>query len=62
VDTLLEQVYAALAGVTGTGIQDVTPAVRIDWDYSAADANIVAVSFTAEVLHRTEAATLTAWN
>ena len=61
VDALLGQVFAALAGVTGTGIQDVVPAVRIDWDYSAADNNVVAVSFTTDVLHRTEASTLTAW-
>jgi len=61
VDSLLEQVYAALAGVTGTGIQDVVPAVRIDWDYSAADANVIGVSFSAEVIHRTEGNTLTAW-
>ncbi|MEY2654567.1 MAG: hypothetical protein RLZZ524_1595 [Pseudomonadota bacterium] len=61
IDGLLGQVFAALAGVTGTGIQDVLPAVRIDWDYSAADSNVIAVSFTAEVLHRTEATTLTAW-
>lgn len=61
VDALLEQVFAALAGVTGTGIQDVVPAVRIDWDYSAADNNVVGVSFTTDVLHRTEGSTLTAW-
>ena len=61
VDALLGQVYAALAGVTGAGIQDVVPATRIDWDYSAADNNVVAVSFTADVLHRTAAPTLTAW-
>ena len=61
VDALLASVFAALAGVTGTGIQDVVPAVRIDWDYSAADSNVVGVSFTAEVLHRTAGSTLTAW-
>lgn len=61
VDTLLTSVYAALAGVSGVGIQDVTPAVRLDWDYSAADSNVIGVSFTTDVLHRTEGSTLTAW-
>ena len=61
VDGLLAQVYAALSGVTAAGVQSVVPAVRIDWDYSAADSNVIVASFTAEVVHRTEGSTLTAW-
>lgn len=61
IDALLAAVYAALATVTATGLQDVIPATSLQWDYSAADANVVAVSFTVDVLHRTESATLSAW-
>lgn len=61
IDTLLGDVYAALAGVTADGVQDVVPGANIVYDYSAADLNIAAVSLTADVLHRTQAATLTAW-
>jgi hypothetical protein len=61
VDDLLTAVYAALAGISGAGIQDVIPGSDIAWDYTGADVNIAAVSITAEVLHRTEAATLTTW-
>lgn len=61
IDTLLASAYAALAGVTATGVQEVADFARIDWDYSGADLNIAAVSITADVIHRTEGNTLTAW-
>lgn len=61
VDSLLADVYAALATLGGDGIQDIVPATVIRWDYSAADLNIAGCSISVDVIHRTAAATLTAW-
>lgn len=61
VDDLLAAAYARLAALSLPGVQDIVPGVALAWDYLGGDNNVAAVSFTAEVLHRTEGSTLTAW-
>ncbi len=61
VDALLGQAFAALAGVTATGVESVTPGTAIDWTYDDADVNVMAATISLDVIHRTSSAALTAW-
>lgn len=61
IDSLIADVYAALAGYSAAGVQDVVPGTEILWDYADAELNVVGAQVSCTVIHRTQSSTLTAW-
>ena len=61
IDGLIGDAYAALAGYSSSGVQDVVPGTEIIWDYADAELNVVGAQINCTVIHRTQSSTLTAW-
>ena len=61
IDGLIADAYAALAGYSASGVQDVVPGTEILWDYSDAEVNVVGAQINCTVIHRTQSNSLTAW-
>jgi hypothetical protein len=63
VDILLAAAYARLAAyaIPGQSVEDVAPDPAIQWDTQEGEDVVCRASFVLSVVHRTAAATLTAW-
>ena len=62
IDSMIADVYAALAGYSEADVQDVVPGTEILWDYADAELAVAGAQVNVTVIHRTQSATLTAWS
>ena len=61
IDALIGDVFERLAALSLAGMEDVIPGVSVSWDYSEADVNVMGATVRADIVHRTQSSTLTAW-
>jgi hypothetical protein len=63
VDALLATVYARLSrlALPALSVEDVAPDPAISWDADDGEGSVCRASFVLSIVHRTAAATLTAW-
>lgn len=65
VDALLQSCFERLAGqggALGLSVEDILPDPRIEWDLGEGDTPLVCVTFTVQIVHRTQATLLVPWN